>query len=64
LIPEYSEYSTVAGFVYIFMRDQPRDGKIFWSIVLFLLIFLGAYWTASIYRNWQAQPGKTFKQYF
>ena len=46
----------MAGLVYVCMRDQERGGQIFWIIVIFLLLLLGAFWTASIYKNWQAQP--------
>ena len=46
----------MAGLIYVYMQDQERGGKIFWIIVIFMLLLLGAYWTASIYKNWQAQP--------
>ena len=46
----------MAGLIYVYMRDQERGGKIFWIIVIFMLLLLGAYWTASIYKNWQEQP--------
>jgi hypothetical protein len=50
----------VAGLLYIFMQDQPKEGKAFWIIVIILMLMLGSYWTATIYINWQQQPGKTF----
>ena len=56
IVRGYSEFSTVAGFVYIFMRDQTTFGKIFWTTVVILMLTLGAYWTTSIYINWQDHP--------
>jgi len=43
-IQDYSEYSTIAGLIYIFMEDQKRIGRLFWSLVVMVLVLLGIYW--------------------
>jgi hypothetical protein len=43
IIQEYSEYSTVAGLVYIFMKDQKLPGKIFWTLIVTILVGAGIY---------------------
>ena len=53
MIQEYSEYSTVAGLLYIFMPDQTRPGKIFWTIFVLSMLVLGAYWSIYLYISWQ-----------
>ena len=56
LIKEYSEYSTVAGLIYIFMEDQSRAGKVFWILVILSMLNLRTYWSVAIYNDWKSQP--------
>ena len=53
IIQEYSEYSTIQGIVYIFQRSQTTFGKIFWNIVVVLMLILGTYWSVEAYNNWE-----------
>jgi len=48
-VKEYSEYSTIAGFVYIFMDGQTIFGKLFWASTIVSMISLGMYWISVIY---------------
>jgi disulfide bond formation protein DsbB len=52
MFQEYSEYSTIAGLLYIFMPDQTRPGKIFWTIFILLMIILGIYWSIYLLNSW------------
>ena len=56
IIQEYSEHSTIQGLLYIFQTNQSQVGRIFWSLVIFAVIFLGAYWSVEAYSNWKANP--------
>ncbi len=56
VIKEYSEYSSIAGLLYVFMPDQTLAGKLFWIIIIILMLILGTYWSLSIYRDWDNQP--------
>ncbi len=56
VIKEYSEYSSIAGLLYIFMPDQTIAGKLFWIIFIILMLVLGTYWSLSIYNDWDNQP--------
>ena len=56
VIEEYSEYSSIAGLLYVFMPDQTIAGKLFWIIFIILMLILGAYWSFAIYNDWQNQP--------
>ena len=56
IVQEYSEYSTVQGVVYILQRHQTVFGKIFWMLVVFLMILLSIYWSAEAYNSWQDSP--------
>jgi len=47
-IQEYSEYSTIAGVVYIFMKDQTPFGKFYWTTWVILLLSLGTYWSIKV----------------
>jgi hypothetical protein len=53
---DYTKYSTVQGLVYIFLSYQSTFGKVFWSIVLILMSFLGIYWCTQAYKNWIDSP--------
>ncbi len=37
LYQEYSDYSTIAGLLYIFMPDQTLFGKLYWIIAILLV---------------------------
>ena len=56
IIKDYSGYSTIQGIVYIFQDNQTTFGKIFWSLVVFLMILLGCYWSYLAYDDWQSNP--------
>ena len=53
IIQEYSEYSTIQGIVYIFQRSQTTFGKIFWNIVVVMMLILGTYWSVEAYNSWE-----------
>jgi hypothetical protein len=55
MIREYSEYSTVAGILYIFMPNQTTAGKVFWIIVITSMLVLSTYWSATLYFQWKDQ---------
>jgi hypothetical protein len=39
-----------------FQLSQTKFGKIFWSVVVILLLALGLYWCADVYQAWTDQP--------
>ena len=47
------------GLIYIFFDYQTKFGRIFWSTVVFSMIFLGLCWCTSSYLDWQNNPGLT-----
>jgi hypothetical protein len=51
IIQEYSDYSTIAGVLYIFSSSQSKAGRIYWIIWTSLLVGLGAYWSITV-RNY------------
>jgi hypothetical protein len=51
-VRDYSEYSTIAGLIYIFMEGQTTFGKAYWTTTVVAMIALGAYWTGVIYSEW------------
>ena len=53
---EYSEYSYIAGLVYISMKGQSNIGKCFWVSVILTMIGLSLYWSISIYEDWTSRP--------
>ena len=55
IIQEYSEYSTVAGILYIFMPQQTMAGKLFWVLVVVSMLALSIYWSAVLYFQWEGQ---------
>ena len=55
IIQSYSEYSTIAGILYIFMPDQTKAGKAFWILVIVMMLILGTYWSIVIYQDWESQ---------
>ena len=56
IIQDYSEYSTIQGFIYIFFAYQTSFGKIFWILVVILMSILGLYWCIKAYIDWQDKP--------
>ena len=56
LVQDYSEDSTIQGLVYIFKKEQTLCGKIFWILVVSLMLILGIYWSVSAYNDWQSNP--------
>ncbi len=48
IIQEYAEYSTIAGVIYIYMKDQTWFGKLYWKIWILLLFVLGTYWSCQV----------------
>ena len=56
---EYSEISTIAGLVYIFMPDQRFAGRFFWTLLIILMLILGLYWSLFLYNNWDDNPVTT-----
>lgn len=56
IIKDYSEISTIAGFVYIFMQDQRVLGVLFWTFVIAGLSILGLSWSITAYQDWDSYP--------
>ena len=56
MVHEYSEYSTVAGILYIFMPDQNVAGKMFWILVILFMLGLSTYWSIWLYNDWEDSP--------
>ena len=56
VIRDYSEYSSIQGLIYIFQSNQTIIGKLFWVLVVVLMLMLGAYWSADAYNSWQDDP--------
>jgi hypothetical protein len=55
MVQEYSEYSTVAGILYIFMPQQTTAGKMFWVLVVVSMLALSTYWSVVLYFQWEGQ---------
>jgi hypothetical protein len=47
IVQDYSEYSTIQGIIYIFFSHQTTFGRLFWILVVILMLVLGGYWTAQ-----------------
>ena len=56
LFLDYTEFSTIQGLIYIFISHQTIIGRIFWSVVIILMLMLGIYWCREAYNNWVNQP--------
>ena len=54
LLKEYSEYSTIAGLVYLTQPKETRCGQITWISVLCLSLTLSVYWSAYLYNGERA----------
>ena len=46
----------VQGLIYIFFSYQTLFGKVFWILVVLLMLILGLYWCVLAYINWQNKP--------
>ena len=44
LVKDYATYSTIQGFVHIFLPNQKLVGKVFWVLIVIGLTILGTYW--------------------
>ncbi len=56
ILKDYAENATIQGLIYIFFPYQTHFGKLFWAIVVLLLLALGFYWCVTVYLNWTANP--------
>ena len=56
IIKDYSEYSSIQGLVYLFFPYQTQFGKLFWTLVILLMLALGLYWCTTAYMNWINNP--------
>jgi hypothetical protein len=54
LLKEYSEYSTIAGLVYLTQPRETRCGQITWISVLCMSLTLSVYWSAYLYNGERA----------
>jgi hypothetical protein len=50
------EYSSIQGVIYIFQTNQTLCGRLFWILVVTLMLMLGSYWSADAYNSWQDNP--------
>jgi len=55
-LADYSEYSTIQGLVYIFQRRQTWFGRIFWIIIVLVMLSLGICTSIDAYNAWQQSP--------
>ena len=56
IIKDYSEYSSIQGLIYIFMSQQTGVGRLFWILIVILMLMLGTYWSSNAYDSWQNDP--------
>ena len=56
ILKDYAENATIQGLIYIFFPNQTHFGKLFWAVVVLLLLALGFYWCVTVYLNWTANP--------
>ena len=56
IVQDFSDYASIQGLVYIFFGYQTIFGRIFWIIVVALMLGLGVYWIIQAYTNWQDRP--------
>ena len=59
LFLDYTEFSTIQGLKYIFVSYQTIIGKLFWSMVVLLMLLLGLYWCNQSYQDWKDNPVQT-----
>ena len=51
---EYAEGATVHGVSYIFNRSLPSIDRVVWTIFELIFLLLAAYFTLTLYTDWQA----------
>jgi Amiloride-sensitive sodium channel len=51
-----TEYSSIQGVIYISQANQSPCGRLFWILVVTLMLMLGLYWSADAYTSWQDNP--------
>ena len=56
VVKDYSEYSSIQGLIYIFQSNQTIVGRLFWILVVILMLMLGSYWSVDAYNSWQENP--------
>lgn len=56
IIEDYADYSTIQGIIYIFFIYQTIFGKVFWILVIILMLILGLYWCIEAYNDWEDKP--------
>ena len=56
IVQDFSDYASIQGLVYIFFAYQTIFGRIFWFVVVALMLGLGVYWIIQAYINWQDRP--------
>jgi hypothetical protein len=56
LLNDYLDHSTIQGVDYIFNSKEKLGGKIFWMVVVSVLLFLSVYGSWIAYRDWQDKP--------
>ena len=56
VVKDYSEYSSIQGLIYIFQSNQTIVGRLFWILVVILMLMLGSYWSVDVYNSWQENP--------
>ena len=49
IFADYSEYSTLAGIVFVFKQDISYAGRLIWAICVVAMLGLGIYWSFSLY---------------
>jgi len=59
LFLEYTQYSTIAGLHYAFQAKQLLFGRLFWIIAIGILTFLGFWFSAQSYNQWEEKPVMT-----
>ena len=55
-LKNYSEISTIQGIVYIFQSGQSVAGRLFWILVVVLMMSLAIFWSLQAYWEWQDSP--------
>jgi hypothetical protein len=56
IVQDFSDYASIQGIVYIFFSYQTVVGRIFWMLVIILMLSLGIYWIMEAYTSWQDKP--------
>jgi len=51
IIQDFSDYASIQGIIYIFFTYQTWFGKLFWLLVILLMLGLGIYWIVEVLSN-------------